>query len=165
MPQCRIRHAQRHGLGFVLPTRLRRPFVATVMMAVGSAGCAGAGRPPRPDYHGAVIELRQARRLLEEPAAAAPIAPEEQAAVQIDTAVALMTQRVDKHRTTAPVVPEPASDRVERVHYALRHLDAARLLLTREEYDSDKHAVRNEAISCIARAEESLGRTLEMLVR
>ena len=148
-----------------LPMRLRRTFLAAVMIAVGGAGCAGAGRPPRPDYHGALVELRQARRLLEEPAAAATIAPEEQAAVQIATAVALLQQRVDKHRTAAPVVPEPASDRAERVHYALQHLDAARLLLTREEYDSDKHALRNEAISCIARAEESLGRTLEMLVR
>ena len=64
-----------------------------------------------------------------------------------------------------PVVPQPAADRVERVHYALQNLDAARLLLTREEYDADRHALRNEVISCIARAEESLGRTLELLVR
>jgi len=151
-------------MAFAELNRLQRAVLVMVSLASGVAGCVAS--PPRPDYRGASVELQVARRLLDEPDNAAPIAPEAQAAMQIDTAVALIHERVQARGTDiASTHPDPASNRVERVHYALQHLDAARLLLTHEEYDADRHVVRNEAISCIARAEEALGRTLEALLR
>lgn len=146
---------------------LPRPtLLAAILGAWIGAGCVGVGGSARPDYVGALVELRSARQLLEEPASEVLIAEEGQAVLQIDTAVALIHQRVEKHGPAGLAgAADPAADRVERVHYALQHLDAARLLLTREEYDAERHALRNEAISCIARAEEALGRTLESLLR
>ena len=138
-----------------------------LLLGCGAWGCSttGAGSAG-PDFRGAMGELVAARRLLEEPATTSPLAEERYAAEQADVALGLIRSQYPKLQPAAPVAPpDPAWTRVDRLHFALQHFDAARGKLTREEYDADRHRLRNETISAVARAQESLGRALEALLR
>ena len=133
------------------------------------AGCATyvAGDAGRPDFPQALGELRLARQYLADPPA--PTAPERQARAQIEAAIELLRGPVEPDRAKPRPPPLVAADAAltptDQVHFALVHLDAARTLLSRPERDAQRRALRDASISCVARAQDALGRAMEALLR
>lgn len=135
-----------------------------VLLLCAVTACTGlrVGDPARPDFARAAGELQVARALAVS-AAQPPVAAQTLAIAQIERASAAIAGA--GIRAVPPAVVEPATDDVERLHYALTHLDAARGLLSRPEPDGRRRALRNDTIGAVARAEEALGRALEERVR